>query len=177
MKNNKNKKSSPWKSIQVGLVSLLVMVIFAYGFQITRVNLEELRSEKRQESLIRVTRALAKPDIIAYDQEEEVVNFPIHVPCPADGNIADAPIQLSLTLQSLPSVPAPVKSSRWKDLISPPTPSGLCDSFQAATQIMSYLWAAKMRKRMPMGISSPLWKFQNGPAMIFNTSAQPSAGM
>jgi ABC-type phosphate/phosphonate transport system permease subunit len=93
MKNNKNKKSSPWKSIQVGLVSLLVMVIFAYGFQITKVNLEELRSEKRQESLIRVTRALAKPDIIAYDQEEEVVNFPIHVPCPADGNIADAPKQ------------------------------------------------------------------------------------
>ncbi|MCJ7435783.1 MAG: ABC transporter permease subunit [Anaerolineales bacterium] len=93
MKNNKNKKSSPWKSIRVGLVSLLVMVIFAYGFQITKVNLEELRSERRQESLIRVTRALAKPDIFAYDQVEEIVNFPIHVPCPADGNIADAPEQ------------------------------------------------------------------------------------
>jgi len=89
MKNNK--KSSLWKSIQVGLVSLLVMVIFAYGFQITKVNLEELRSEKRQESLIRVTRALAKPDIIAYDQEEEIVNFPIYVPCPTNGNVPNAP--------------------------------------------------------------------------------------
>jgi phosphonate ABC transporter permease subunit PhnE len=87
----KNKKSSPWKSIRVGLVSLLVMVIFAYGFQITKVNLEELRSEKRQESLIRVTRALAKPDIIAYDQEEEVVNFPIYVPCPTNGNVPNTP--------------------------------------------------------------------------------------
>jgi phosphonate ABC transporter permease subunit PhnE len=93
MKNNKNKKSSPWKSIQVGLVSLLVMVIFAYGFQITKVNLQELSSEKRQESLIRVTRALAKPDIFAYDQVEQVVNFPIYVPCPADGNVLIAPEQ------------------------------------------------------------------------------------
>lgn len=79
------KKTSPWKSIQVGLISLLVMIVFAYGFQITQVNLEELRSEKRQESLVRVTRALAKPEIFAYDQVEEVINQPIYVPCPPDG--------------------------------------------------------------------------------------------
>ncbi|HNK63938.1 MAG TPA: ABC transporter permease subunit [Anaerolineales bacterium] len=79
-----NKKSSPWKSIQVGLVSFLVMVIFAYGFQITKVNLEELRSEKRQESLVRVMRALAKPEIFEYEQAEEIVNVPVYVPCPPD---------------------------------------------------------------------------------------------
>ena len=84
MKNNK-KKASPWKSIQTGLFTFLALVIFAYGFQVTKVNLEELRSEKRQESLARVTRALAKPDIFEYDQVEEVVNQPIYVPCPADG--------------------------------------------------------------------------------------------
>jgi len=78
------KKSSPWKSLQVGLVSFLVMVIFAYGFQITKVNLEELRSEKRQESLIRVTRALARPEIFEYEQAEEIVNIPVYVPCPPD---------------------------------------------------------------------------------------------
>ncbi|CAG0954989.1 Phosphate-import permease protein PhnE [Anaerolineales bacterium] len=81
----KNKKASPWKSIRTGLFTLLALVIFAYGFQITRVNLEELRSGKRQESLVRVTRALAKPDILEYEQVEEVVNQPIYVPCPQSG--------------------------------------------------------------------------------------------
>jgi len=89
MKNKK--KASPWKSIRVGLITLLAMVVFAYGFQITRVNLEELRSETRQQSLVRVTRALAKPDIFEYDQEEEVINYPIYVPCPTDGKTIDAP--------------------------------------------------------------------------------------
>lgn len=91
MKNNK--KASLWKSLRVGLVALLSMMILAYGFQITKVNLHELRSESRQASLIRVTRALAKPDIFGYDQVEEVVNFPIYVPCPADGSAPAAPEQ------------------------------------------------------------------------------------
>ncbi len=81
---NNKKKSSPWKSIQVGLITFLVMVIFAYGFQITKVDLEELRSENRQQSLTRVTRALAQPEIFEYDQVEEVVNFSIYVPCRPD---------------------------------------------------------------------------------------------
>ena len=78
-----NKKASPWKSIQVGLATLVGFIIFAYGFQITQVNLEELRSEKRQESLVRVTRALARPDIFEYEQVEEIVNIPFYVTCPA----------------------------------------------------------------------------------------------
>ena len=80
------KKASPWKSIQVGLASLFAMVVFAYGFQITQVNLEELRSERRQESLVRVIRALARPDIIEYEQVEELVNQPFYVHCPPGGN-------------------------------------------------------------------------------------------
>lgn len=94
MKNNK--KSSLWKSIKVGLLSLLGMVIFAYGFQITKVNLEELRSENRQQSLVRVTRALAQPEIFEYEQVEEIVNSPIYVPCPSDGSQASAPEKSAL---------------------------------------------------------------------------------
>ena len=73
--------------MKVGLASLLVMVIFAYGFQITRVNLEELSSAQRQQSLIRVMRALAKPDFFEYEQEEEIINAPFYVPCPVDDNL------------------------------------------------------------------------------------------
>ncbi|HBX70985.1 MAG TPA: hypothetical protein DEH25_16825, partial [Chloroflexi bacterium] len=81
MKNNK--KASISSSLKVGLLAFLFMVVIAYGFQITKVDLEELRSETRQESLIRVTRALAKPDLFEYEQVEQVVNTPIYVPCPA----------------------------------------------------------------------------------------------
>lgn len=71
--------------MQLGLVILAGLIIYAYGFQITKVDLEDLRSERRQESLVRVMRALAKPEIIAYDQKEEVINSPVYVTCPADG--------------------------------------------------------------------------------------------
>jgi len=79
------KKASPWKSAQLGLAILAGLLIYAYGFQITKVDLEDLRSERRQESLVRVMRALAKPEILAYDQREEVINSPLYVTCPAGG--------------------------------------------------------------------------------------------
>ena len=89
MKKKTDGKASIWKSVKVGAVTLLVMVIFAYGFQITKVNLEELSSEQRQESLIRVMRALAKPDFMEYDQAAEIINSPFYIPCPADGTLPE----------------------------------------------------------------------------------------
>lgn len=78
---NNHNKPSIWRSLGVGLVTFLGLAILAYGFQVTRVDLEELRSENRQQSLVRVMRALASPEIFAYDQVEEIVNHPIYVPC------------------------------------------------------------------------------------------------
>jgi phosphonate ABC transporter permease subunit PhnE len=103
MKNKETPKASLWKSTKVGLVSLLIMVIFAYGFQITKVNLEELSSPTRQQSLIRVTRALAKPDFFEFDQVQEIVNAQFYVPCPSSGNP--------------PSAPAPITSSPYLTII------------------------------------------------------------
>lgn len=80
-----DKKTSPWKSIRLGLAVLLGLIVYAYGFEITKVNLEEIRSEQRQESLVRVTRALAQPDIFEYEQEEVIINTPVYVPCPEGG--------------------------------------------------------------------------------------------
>ncbi len=85
MKDNQKKKASLWKSLQLGLAVLAGLFVFAYGFQITEVDLEDLRSERRQESLVRVMRALARPEIFDYEQEVEVINAPVHVPCPAGG--------------------------------------------------------------------------------------------
>jgi phosphonate ABC transporter permease subunit PhnE len=91
MKNQKKEKPSAWKSLSIGGIVLLVLVIYAYGFQITKVNLEELRSETRQASLQRVIRALAKPEIFEYEQTEQIINFPIYVPCLADGSLPTGP--------------------------------------------------------------------------------------
>lgn len=85
MKDNNPKKSSAWKSLQLGIAILLGLLVYAYGFQITQVDLEDLQSERRQESLVRVMRALARPQIFEYEQEVEVINAPVYVPCPAGG--------------------------------------------------------------------------------------------
>ncbi|MDX1437980.1 MAG: hypothetical protein R3335_14300, partial [Anaerolineales bacterium] len=64
----------------------IAIIIFAYGFEVTQVDLEETRSERRQTQLIRIIRALARPEIIDYEQEEFLVTAPILVGCP-DGDL------------------------------------------------------------------------------------------
>jgi phosphonate ABC transporter permease subunit PhnE len=87
----KNKKASPWKSLQLGLAILAVLIVYAYGFEITDIDLQELRSEQRQNSLVRVTRALAQPDIVEFEQEEQRAIAPVFVTCPDDGTLPELP--------------------------------------------------------------------------------------
>lgn len=68
---------------------LVALVIYAYGFEVTQVDLEELGSQTRQESLARIMRALARPDFIEYDQEEFIVETPVYIPCP-DGGVPES---------------------------------------------------------------------------------------
>ena len=86
MNNKTENKASLWKSLQLGIAILFGLVVYAYGFQITKVDLEDLRSERRQESLVRVMRALARPEIFEFDQAEEIINAPVYVTCPAGGS-------------------------------------------------------------------------------------------
>jgi phosphonate ABC transporter permease subunit PhnE len=74
--------TSLWKSIRLGLMVLIGLLVYAYGFQVVKVDLEEFRRETRQDSRIRVTRALAQPDIIEFEQEEFFYFTQIYVPCP-----------------------------------------------------------------------------------------------
>lgn len=79
------KSSSLIKSISVGLVTLLVLVILAYGFTVTNINFEETRSERRVASLTRILRALAHPRIFDYEYKEEDVEIPFYLGCPEGG--------------------------------------------------------------------------------------------
>ncbi|MGB9674256.1 MAG: ABC transporter permease subunit [Anaerolineales bacterium] len=81
----KKPSASLWKSVRLGIFILLGLVIYAYGFQVTKVDLGEFRKESRQESRIRVTRALARPDIFEYQQEEITVYAPVYIPCQSTG--------------------------------------------------------------------------------------------
>jgi phosphonate ABC transporter permease subunit PhnE len=82
-------KASLRRSILLGLSILVVLFVYAYGFDITKVSLEELRSPQRQESLARVTRALFQPDFLSYDQEELSATVPVYVPCPVNGSLLE----------------------------------------------------------------------------------------
>lgn len=79
------KKPSPWRSLRTGFLVILALIIYAYGFQVTKVNLAETKSERRQEQLFRILRALAKPNIFEYEKEEFEVRVQVMIPCPEGG--------------------------------------------------------------------------------------------
>jgi phosphonate ABC transporter permease subunit PhnE len=91
MKNKTQPKASIWRSLGIGAAVVAAVIIYAYGFQVTKVNLVETKSPRRQEQLIRIIRALAKPDLIEYAQEELRVSVPIQVPCPENAWQAPEP--------------------------------------------------------------------------------------
>ena len=81
----KNKKPNLLRSAGIGLAILFALITYAYGFQVTKVNLAETKSPRRQEQLVRILRALAKPDLFSYDHTESEVLTQVMVPCPEGG--------------------------------------------------------------------------------------------
>ena len=65
----------------VGVI-VVVVVVYAFGFSVTDVNFETTRDEVRLTQLTRILRALAHPDILEYEQIEQDVDVPFHLPCP-----------------------------------------------------------------------------------------------
>ena len=83
-KQEKESRPSIIKSLRLGFYVIIAIVIYAYGFQVTKVDLNEFRKESRQVSRIRVIRALAKPEILEYNHKEFQVFAPIQIPCPEE---------------------------------------------------------------------------------------------
>lgn len=82
------------RALGIGLAVIVVIITYAYGFQVTKVNLDETKSPRRQQQLVRILRALAKPDLLEYDQKEIKVANPFMVPCP-DGGYTPADVGTS----------------------------------------------------------------------------------
>ncbi len=77
----------------------VITAIFIYGlaFDYTEVDLSKTSSETRQESLTRILRALARPELVTYDTEEVITGTEVAIPCGApitagsDGSVTVSP--------------------------------------------------------------------------------------
>lgn len=66
------------------IIGLLAgFVVYAFAFSATDVRLDEIQSETRRVQLFRILRALAKPDLVTYDTEDEIISVPFFIPCPS----------------------------------------------------------------------------------------------
>lgn len=78
--------------IIIGIV--IGVVVYALAFQQTQVDLTQITSETRQQSLQRILRALAQPDLVTYDTTEESIAVDVAVPCGPEGLATDPRITL-----------------------------------------------------------------------------------
>lgn len=86
-KPQKKEESAGRHALKVGAKMLLVLVvilIFAYGVDVTQINLEEPQDPQRQAVTTRVIRALARPDFFTYHEESRSMDVTVIMPCPED---------------------------------------------------------------------------------------------
>jgi phosphonate ABC transporter permease subunit PhnE len=68
------------------LIGLIVgFVVYAYGFQVVRVDLDQVRDPTRQERLFNVIRALGQPDLLRYETVDTSIDVEFAMPCPDGG--------------------------------------------------------------------------------------------
>jgi ABC-type phosphate/phosphonate transport system permease subunit len=76
------KKPSPArKSFRTFLIVVFIIIVYAYGFQVTKVDLEKPKEEQRQTQLTNIIRGLARPRLLEYEEERVQVDAPIVMPC------------------------------------------------------------------------------------------------
>ncbi len=72
-----------WHATRSALIVIGLILIISYGFAVTQVNFSEIGKEQRQTQLVRIIRALARPDLFTFEQQSIKIQAPILVPCPA----------------------------------------------------------------------------------------------
>ena len=73
------------RSIIVALAVIFGIIVYAYAFEVTDVDLDELGSETRQQQLVNVLRDLARPLLLEYETDDTDTDFEFFMPCPAGG--------------------------------------------------------------------------------------------
>ena len=58
------------RALTVSLTIVLIVVVYAFAFDKTEVDLEEVKSPERQDALVRIIRGLSRPDLIEFAEVE-----------------------------------------------------------------------------------------------------------
>jgi phosphonate ABC transporter permease subunit PhnE len=75
------KKSSFARTAGFIVVLIVVVFIYAYGWQATDISLKEPQNEKRQEQVVRALRGLLSPELTERDEESQIAYASFQVPC------------------------------------------------------------------------------------------------
>ena len=68
------------RSIFLILAIIAGIIVYAYGFSVTKVNLDEIGSPDRQSQLVRVLRSLARPEIFTYERTNTPTDHDFFMP-------------------------------------------------------------------------------------------------
>ena len=91
------------RSIGLAAGIVIAVITFAFAFHTTDVNLDKIQEETRRESLVRILRALAHPNLTTYDRQEFVVSAPLLMPCPVEAAQPESDTSLGTYLVIEPS--------------------------------------------------------------------------
>ncbi len=80
-KNRHGRSRLSWRTV---LIILVIFLLYAYGLQVTKVDLQEPLEPRRQENLVSLLRDLAQPDFFSHDTETRNTAVSIHMPCPGE---------------------------------------------------------------------------------------------
>ncbi len=95
------------RALKLIIALLAGFVVYAFAFSATNVRLDEIQSETRRVQLFRILRALAKPDLITYDTEDQIISVPFFIPCQGTPPPAAAPTGEGPTITVSPTCAAP----------------------------------------------------------------------
>ena len=75
---------SPRRRILFVFAVVAAIVIYALAVERTGVSLDEITSDSRQNQLVRIIRALARPELVTYDFEDDNADLDFFIPCGDD---------------------------------------------------------------------------------------------
>ncbi|HEX9978123.1 MAG TPA: hypothetical protein VGB41_05775, partial [Acidimicrobiia bacterium] len=101
-----------------------ILVTYAFAFQRTDVSLDEIKDPGRRESLVRIVRGLARPNIVEYDETPTYHLLDYMTPCPQGGFKPEPPDTSAPYLEAVPTCASPGADVRVQGHNFPPGASG-----------------------------------------------------
>lgn len=76
-----NRDNPLFRTLLYIVLVAVAVVIYAYGWNVTEINLEEPQEQRRQDQVVRALQGLLRPDLIERDEENMDASVSFMVPC------------------------------------------------------------------------------------------------